>query len=547
MRAQGPRRRRRLGRVATVLLLSSTLTVTTLSAEAWAVPPAPDATRSVDLPDLPESTALAGDEEAVKTITTAPEVPVDPYAPTAVTPWTEDSGTATITTGTAPGTTLPVEDLPIAVGVPEGGDPAALAGTWKVELAPPTTSQDAGVSGLVMRVTPPATADPAAQVALAVDTTAFADLYGPQAADRFGLMLLPNCVLDAPGTGDCAPEGTATMSGKREDKAERLSSTVETVPASKAPTRTTAAKKATTRKILSGSVPVAELLPGDSTGTTGTAVRTAALKAGEAQRTGGTRQTGDTQAARTATAQQTTTALPAVDASAPQVIGALDTGSSASGDYTASPLLSSGSWSSGSSSGAFTYGYQVQVPESAGGLTPKVALSYSSQTVDGRTSASNNQASWIGDGWDYAPGSITRTYATCREDSKKDGSNNKTHRTADLCWGSDNATLSLGGTTTELVWADGKWTTANGDGAIVQQIRDDSTGNGAYKGEYWIVTTRDGTKYHFGRHKLPGAPSGTVTDSVLTVPVYGNHSGEDCYQSEWKNSACTQGWRWNLD
>ncbi|WP_416968491.1 ricin-type beta-trefoil lectin domain protein [Streptomyces sp. 4F14] len=534
MRAHGPRRRRRLGRVATVLLLSTTLAVTSLSAQAWAVPPAPDATRSVDLPDLPETPALDGDEEADKTITTAPEVPVEPYVPTAVTAWTEDSGTAPITTDTAPGTTVPVEDLPIAVGVPEGGDPAALAGTWKVELAPPATSQDAGVSGLVMRVTPPATADPAAQVALAVDTTAFADLYGPQAADRFGLMLLPDCVMDAPGTGDCAAEeGTATMSGRAEEKAERLSSSVETVPASQAPTRTTAAKKATTRKILTGSVPVAGLL-GDSAPTAGTA-DTAALKTGEAGKTG------------TAQARQTATVLPAVDASRPQVVGALDTGASAAGDFTASPLLSSGSWSSGSSSGAFTYGYQIQVPESAGGLTPKVAFNYSSQTVDGRTSASNNQASWIGDGWDYNPGSITRTYASCREDSKKDGSNNKTHRTADLCWGSNNATLSLGGSTTELVWADGKWTTANGDGAVVQQIRDESTGNGAYKGEYWIVTTRDGTKYHFGKHKLPGAPSGTVTDSVLTVPVYGNHSGEDCYQSEWKNSACTQGWRWNLD
>ncbi|MET8974373.1 polymorphic toxin-type HINT domain-containing protein [Streptomyces sp. NPDC004539] len=542
MRAHGLRRRRRLGRLATVLVLSSTLTVTSLSAQAWAVPPAPDATRSVDLPDLPESTALDGDEEAVKTITTAPEIPVDPYTPTAVTPWLEDSGTATIKADTAPGTTLPVEDLPIAVGVPEGGDPATLAGTWKVDLAPPATSQDAGVSGLVMRVTPPATADPAAQVSLAVDTTAFADLYGPQAADRFGLMLLPDCVLDAPGTGDCAPEGTATMSGKAEDKAERLSSTVETVPASKAPTRTTAAKQATTRKILSGSIPVAELLPGDSAAptTSGVSARTASLKSGPSARKDSSAQKADASA-------QDSTALQAVDASGPQVVGALDTGSSASGDFTASPLLSSGSWSAGSSSGAFTYGYQIQVPESAGGLTPKVALSYSSQTVDGRTSASNNQASWIGDGWDYAPGSITRTYATCREDSKKDGSNNKTHRTSDLCWGSDNATLSLGGTTTELVWAGGKWTTANGDGAVVQQIRDESTGNGAYKGEYWIVTTRDGTKYHFGKHKLPGAPSDTVTDSVLTVPVYGNHSGEDCYQSEWKNSVCTQGWRWNLD
>ncbi|MFE3826055.1 polymorphic toxin-type HINT domain-containing protein [Streptomyces sp. NPDC059092] len=517
--------------MATVLLLSTTLTVTCLGGSAFAVP-GPGMSRSFELPELPENTAVDGDEEADKSLTTAPEVPVDPYTPTAVTPWTKGSGVATLKADTAPGTTVPVDELPIAVGVPEGADPAALAGDWKVDLAPPATSQDAGVSGMIMRVTPPATADPAAQVALAVDTTAFADLYGPQAADRFGLMLLPDCVLDAPDTGDCAAEGATTMSGTPEEKAERLSSSVEVVPAAEAPTRTPAAKKAATRKILSGSVPVAELLAGDAAGSgdTGDAGATAS-------------------GASVRTASTSTSVLPAVDASGPQVVGALDTGSSASGDFTATPLLSSGSWSAGSSSGAFTYGYQVQVPESAGGLTPKVNLSYSSQSVDGRTSASNNQASWIGDGWDYNPGSITRTYATCREDSKKSGSNNATHRTADLCWGSNNATLSLGGMTTELVWDDGKWTTANGDGAKVEQIKDDSTGNGARKGEYWVVTTRDGTRYHFGQHKLPGWSSGQpVTDSVLTVPVYGNHSDEDCYKAgDWAGSWCTQAWRWNLD
>ncbi|MFF2845228.1 ricin-type beta-trefoil lectin domain protein [Streptomyces sp. NPDC058001] len=475
--------------------------------------------RSVELPDLPKNTAVDGDEEADKSLTTAPEVPVDPYAPTAVTPWNEDSGVATLTADTAPGTTVPVEDLPIAVGVPEGADAAALAGDWKVDLAPPTTSQDTGVSGMIMRVTPPAGADPAAQVALEVDTTAFADLYGPQAADRFGLMLLPDCVLDAPDTGDCAAEGgTTTLSGKNDERPERLRSTIELVPADEAPTRTPAARKETTRKILSGSVPVAGLLGGDAKATaSGASARTAALSA--------------------------------VDASGPQVVGALDTGSSAAGDYTAAPLLSSGSWSAGSSSGAFTYGYQIQVPEAPGGLTPKVNFSYSSQSVDGRTSASNNQASWIGDGWDYNPGSITRTYANCREDSKKEGSNNKTHRTADLCWGSENATLSLGGMTTELVWAGGTWTTASGDGSKVELIKDPDTGNGAKNGEYWVVTTRDGTKYHFGKHKLPGWTSGQpVTDSVLTVPVYGNHDGEDCYKAgDWAGSWCTQGWRWSLD
>ncbi|MHC5902501.1 polymorphic toxin-type HINT domain-containing protein [Streptomyces sp. S6] len=517
MRAQGPLTwlRRRHGRVATVLLLSSVLTVTSLNAQAWAIP-APKMTRSIDLPELPKTDPLDGDEQADKNLTTAPEVPVEPYVPKAVTPWAEDSGVAKLTQDTAPGTTVPVEDLPIAIGVPKGTQAATVAGDWQVDLASPAVSQDAGAAGLIMRVTPPTTADPAAQVTIAVDTTAFADLYGPQAAERFGLMLLPDCVLEAPGSGDCAAEdGVTTMSATADAPPERLSSTVEEVPAADAPAKITAAKQEKTRTILTGTVPVADLLADDSGTpvTSGASVRTAAATA----------------------------------ASGSRVVGALDTGSSTSGDFNATPLLSSGSWSAGSSSGAFTYGYQVQVPESAGGLTPKVSLGYSSQTVDGRTSATNNQASWIGDGWDYNPGSITRSYATCREDSKKDGSNNKTHRTSDLCWGSNNATLSLGGTTTELVWAGGKWTTANGDGAVVQQIRDKSNGNGAFEGEYWIVTTRDGTKYHFGKHKLPGAPDGTVTDSVLTVPVYGNHKDEDCYQSEWKNSACTQGWRWNLD
>ncbi|WP_371238435.1 ricin-type beta-trefoil lectin domain protein [Streptomyces pimonensis] len=506
--------------------------VTSLSAEAWAVPgPGMSREESIDLPDLPESTPVDGDEEAEKNLTTAPEIPVDPYEPTAVTPWTENSGTATLTQDSAAGTTVPVSNgLPVALGVPEGTDPAALAGEWKVDLAAPSASQDAGVSGLIMQVTPPDTADPAAQVALTVDTTSFADLYGPQAADRFGLVLLPECVLTSPDSGDCAADGgVQTMSGKADGKAERLRSTVEVVPAKEAPTKAKAPRNVTTHKILTGSVPVAGLLGG----------------AADA----GTSPTPSGAPARTASVR--TAALQAVDASGPQVIGAMDTGASAAGDFTATPLLSAGSWSAGASSGAFTYGYPVQVPETAGGLMPKISLSYSSQSVDGRTSATNNQPSWIGDGWDYNPGSITRTYANCRQDSKKSGANNATHRTADLCWGSDNATLSLGGTTTELVWDEdqGKWLTANGDGARIERIKDSTSGNGAKDGEYWVVTTRDGTRYHFGRHRLPGWTEGQpVTDSVLTVPVYGNHPGEDCYKSgDWAGSWCTQGWRWNLD
>ncbi|MFJ6348093.1 ricin-type beta-trefoil lectin domain protein [Streptomyces sp. NPDC092046] len=495
-------------------------------------------TTSVDLPDIPKSTELEGDVTAEKDLTLAQNAEIPQYSAGNANAWPSGTGSATLSTSSTPGATVPVtNNLPIAIGVPEGGDPAALAGDWSVGLAPTTTSQDAGVSGLIMKVTPPASVDPAAEVALSVDTTGFADLYGPQAADRFGLMLLPECVYSSPTTGDCADDGgTTPMSVGEDDKDakngrqhfQRLNSTVMTVPASKAPTKTTAAKSAKTRSIVTGTVPVASLL-------------------------------GEGFTAKPTKASYSDGVRPAANAAGGSAVGMLDTGSSVQGDFTASPLLSSGSWSAGSSSGAFTYGYQVQVPETAGGLMPKVNLSYSSQSVDGRTSSSNNQASWIGDGWDYNAGSITRTYVNCRQDSKKAGSNNSTHRTADLCWGSDNATLSLGGTTTELVWdaAKGKWFTANGDGAKIERVTGQATGNGAKDGEYWVVTTKDGTRYHFGLNKLPGwSDNGTAaddptTDSVLTVPVYGNHPGEDCYKGstteDWKNSSCTQGWRWGLD
>ncbi len=326
--------------------------VTSLSAEAWAVP-GPGMTREetqLELPDLPETDPIGQDESAETNLTTADEVPVEPYEPQAITPWQEDSGTADLT-GLEPGATVPVADLPVALGVPEGGDPAALAGQWNVALAAPEASQDAGVAGLIMQVTPPAAADPEAEVALSVDTTAFADLYGPQAADRFGLMLLPECVYTASGTGDCAPDpgdgGTETMSAGApgSDTFESLPSEVELLAAEDAPTRTAAAKNVPTRRVLSGSVPVGRLLGEEQTPATeanGASARSRTDAAGSSVRPA---------------------ALRAAASPGSRVVGALDTGASAAGDYTATPLLSSGSWAAGSSSGAFTYGYQIQTPE----------------------------------------------------------------------------------------------------------------------------------------------------------------------------------------
>ncbi|CAM5541538.1 Sugar-binding protein OS=Streptomyces microflavus OX=1919 GN=G3I39_18555 PE=4 SV=1 [Streptomyces microflavus] len=394
--------------MSVVLLMSSTLMVTSLSAEAWAIP-GPGMNREesqLELPDIPESEPIGQDESAETNLTTADEIPVVPYEPQAVTPWQADSGTADLT-GLEPGATVPVADLPVALGVPEDGDPAALAGQWGVALAAPETSQDAGVSGLIMQVTPPATADPEAEVALSVDYTAFADLYGPQAADRFGLMLLPECVYTSPGSGDCAPdaggEGTETMSAPApgQDTFEALPSEVELLPAKAAPTRTTAAKNVSTRRIVTGTVPVGQLLDEPDASAT------------DADGASARSRTGKGSSADAGSSSVRPAALRAAASSGSRVVGALDTGASAAGNYTATPLLSSGSWSAGSSSGAFTYSYQVQTPETGGSLTPQIGLNYSSQGVDGRTSATNNQASWIGDGWEYGAGAITRTYAGC--------------------------------------------------------------------------------------------------------------------------------------
>ncbi|TDC41445.1 ricin-type beta-trefoil lectin domain protein [Micromonospora sp. KC213] len=503
-RTESGRRWGRPARTALVLALSTTLAATSLPAAALAVPGAGMSREArVDLPELPTTDRVEQDNAAQTDLTTEPVPEVTEYQPTAVQPWQQDTGTVDLT-DVEPGDTRPVDDLPVALGVPEGGDPAVLAGTWTVDLAAPEASQDAGVAGLIMKITPPATADPQAEVALSVDYTPFADLYGPQAADRFGVMLLPDCVYDNPDSGDCA-DGTEPT----DPDPAQVSSEVTLVPAADAPARVTLAAGAPVRRVVTGTLPVGPLR--------------------------------DQQAgARTAGV--------AADAAGGKVVGVLDTGASASGDFTATPLVSSGSWAAGSSSGAFTYSYQVQVPETAGGLMPKVALGYSSQSVDGRTSATNNQASWIGDGWDYSAGSITRSYANCRQDATS-GANNTKHRTADLCWGSDNATLSLGGLTTELVYDNGTWTTANGDGSRVQLEEDTGRDNGDADGEHWIVTTRDGTRYHFGLNRLPGwSADAPVTNSVLTVPVYGNHPNEPCYQEgNWAGSVCTQAWRWNLD
>ncbi|MGO1052197.1 RHS repeat-associated core domain-containing protein [Crossiella sp. CA198] len=217
------------------------------------------------------------------------------------------------------------------------------------------------------------------------------------------------------------------------------------------------------------------------------------------------------------------------------------------GTYEATSLAPSGSWSAGSSSGDFGYSLPIRVPPAIGGASPQVTLGYSSGSLDGRTSATNNQSSWAGDGWDLSPGGfIERRYKSCFEDK---GGNQGNRETGDSCWVEDNATLVLGGTSSELVKdeANNRWRPKKDDGSYVELLK--GTTNGDNDGEHWKVTTTDGTQFFLGLNRLPGWTQGKdETNSTWTTPVYGNHDKEPCHvRNSYPESFCQQAWRWNLD
>ncbi|MFD9339074.1 polymorphic toxin-type HINT domain-containing protein [Streptomyces sp. NPDC060028] len=230
------------------------------------------------------------------------------------------------------------------------------------------------------------------------------------------------------------------------------------------------------------------------------------------------------------------------------VLSAAASADGSEGSFQATSLAPSGSWSAGGNTGSFSWNLPISVPPAPGGFSPKVGLSYSSSSVDGRTGSTNNQASWVGEGWEYSPGFVERKYVPC--DNDKQGGNNAAS-TGDLCWKSENATLSLNGSSNELLWdaSKGVWKLSNDDGSRVERIYDSPGNNsGDADSEYWRITTTDGTQYWFGKNRLPGWTTGKEeTGSVNNVPVFGNHAGEQGHGADFASSSENQGWRWNLD
>lgn len=350
-----------------------------------------------------------------------------------------------------------------------------------VTVADHKTTQQAGITGLLLSVQRSDGSTGAATTQVEVDYAKIKDAYGATWATSLRLTQLPACALTTPSKPECL-KGTP-LPTQNDAKTSTLTASVD-LPASKAPSS------------LVKSAP----------------------------------------------------SVLAAPAGGMAVLAAEPTADGSEGSFKATSLAASGSWSAGGNSGAFSWNTPFAVPPAPGGLSPKVGLSYSSSSVDGRTGSTNNQSSWVGEGWEYNPGFIERKYASCEND-KQGG--NYSSKTGDLCWKSENATMSLNGSSSELLWDAGKgvWKLSNDDGSRVERIYDSPGNNsGDADSEYWRVTTTDGTQYWFGKNRLPGWTTGKEeTGSVNAVPVFGNHTGEPGHGADFASSSQMQGWRWNLD
>ncbi|MBP2327184.1 RHS repeat-associated protein [Kibdelosporangium banguiense] len=232
---------------------------------------------------------------------------------------------------------------------------------------------------------------------------------------------------------------------------------------------------------------------------------------------------------------KTNTVTAQAEAGPDDTVYALAAGNSgATGDYTATPLSDASKWQVSAQSGSFSWSYPLRTPPVPGGLQPQVALSYGSGSVDGRTASTNNQPTWLGEGWALWSGQITWRFMPCSQDTA-----NGSPMTGDQCWAGDHASVAFNGTASDLVriGTTNTWRATTDDGTRFEQ--ESGEDNGDHDKEHWKVTTTDGTQYFFG--------SRPEANSTWNVPVFGNDPNEPCHQNTFEASSCDQAWQWNLD
>ncbi|WP_155358491.1 DNRLRE domain-containing protein [Acrocarpospora macrocephala] len=220
------------------------------------------------------------------------------------------------------------------------------------------------------------------------------------------------------------------------------------------------------------------------------------------------------------------------------------------GNFTATDLRPQSTWNVGLTSGSFSYSVPIGSPPSIAGGGLGLGLRYDSSRADGLTKVTNNQASWVGEGWDMAVGYVERRYRSCSSDAAA-GKNPNQSGWGDLCWESpeendgDPATndatasdlfINLGGQASRLVKTSAGYKTEQDFGWKIELLTGGDQG-----AEYWKITTQVGLVYRLGYR----------ADSLWRVPFVGDDAGEPCRSSyntsgQYANT-CSGIWRWNLD
>ncbi|MFE0459421.1 RHS repeat domain-containing protein [Kitasatospora sp. NPDC058965] len=363
-----------------------------------------------------------------------------------------------------------------------------------VKVLDHTAAQSAGVNGVLAELTPGAGGQ--GQARIGIDYSSFSQAFGGDYASRLRLVSMPACALTTPQVPACRVQ--TPLATTNDVAAKSLSTTLPLKPA----------------QVPSASSPA------------GGAVKAAY------------------------TISQASAA-----AAAPMVIAATASPSSgdgggAGGQFGATSLKPSGSWSSGGSTGSFDYTYPIAVPPAVTALSPTIGLSYDSGSIDGTTASTQAQSSWIGDGWSTADSFIEQSFVSCA-DSPEGVTLPLAQQTGDMCYDGPILTLSLNGVTSAMVWdsSHNTWKPANDNGSVIAHVTNSGNGSGTYNTDYWTVTERNGTVFTFGRNQLPGWTSGSpTTNSVDTEPVYSASPGDPCYSSSgFASSVCTTAYRWHLD
>jgi len=209
------------------------------------------------------------------------------------------------------------------------------------------------------------------------------------------------------------------------------------------------------------------------------------------------------------------------------------------GSFSAAPQSVVADYQVSLSTGHFQMSYPIRVPPSFQGPQPSVVLSYDSGSVDGLTMDRNTQASVVGLGWSYHPGSITRMLAPCS------GVSGGSPGSGDLCPTPDEEifTLNLNGVGSRLIEVDAVNRVFRLEGERFWELQLKSgASNGDSEGEWWELRTPDGYTYRFGREQTSSYNSAQYVQ--VWVPSGGNPGG-------WCGGGgakyCDKAYQWNLE